>query len=162
MCRSARRAAALPLLCLAAATTGCGGEGEPRAATMTAEQIHREIEAVHQARPKEPQSFRLSPIRAGDWNSASGPPACSFATPGGVLLLADRTRAVIRVGRNLLNLPAAGPTDPSGAFYRAGRTTISIGAPKTARPDQHSLAASVAGLSWSTAGTWSCNGGASS
>ena len=158
MSRSARRAAALPILCLAAATAGCG-EGEPRAATMTPEQIHREIEAVHQARPKEQQSFRLSPLRVGDWDSASRPPACSFATAGGVLLLADQTRAVIRIGQNLLNLEAAGPIDPSGAFYRAGRTTISIGAPKTSRPDQHSLAASVAGQSLRTAGTWSCNGG---
>jgi hypothetical protein len=125
---------------------------------MTPEQIHREIEALHQARPKEPQSFRLTPLRAGDWDSASGPPACSFATPGGVLLLADRTRAVSRIGRNLLNLAAAGPVDSSGAFYRAGRSTLSIGAPKTAKPDEHSLAASVAGRSWRTAGTWSCNG----
>lgn len=125
---------------------------------MTPEQIHREIEALHQARPKEQQSFRLSPLRAGDWGSASGPPACSFATPGGVLMLADKGRTVIRIGRNLLNLAAAGPVDSSGAFYRAGASTVSIGAPKTAQPDEHSLAASVAGRSWRTAGTWSCNG----
>lgn len=134
MCRSARRAAVLPILCLMTATTACGGEEEPRASTMTPEQIHREIEAVHQARPKE-QSFRLSPLRAGDWNAASGSAVCSFATPGGVLLLADRTRAVARIGRNLLNLTAGGPIDASAAFYRAGRSTISIGAPKTSRPD---------------------------
>ncbi|HEV2079048.1 MAG TPA: hypothetical protein VGR19_04000 [Allosphingosinicella sp.] len=124
---------------------------------MTPEQIHREIEALHQARPKE-QSFRLSPLRVGDWDPASGPPACSFATAGGVLLLADQSRAVVRIGRNLLNLAAAGPIDASGAFYRAGQSTISIGAPKTAKPDEHSLAASVADQSWRTAGTWSCNG----
>jgi len=124
---------------------------------MTPEQIHREIEAVHQARPQE-QSFRLSPLRSGDWNAASGSPVCSFATPGGVLLLADQTRAVARIGRNLLNLTAAGPIGASGAFYRTGRAMISVGAPKTARPDQHILAASFPGQSWRTAGTWSCNG----
>lgn len=156
MCRSARRAAALPILCLFAAATACG-EDEPRASTMTAEQLHREIEAVHQARPKE-QSFSLSPLRVGDWNAASGPPACSFATPGGVLLLADRSKAVVRVGRNLPNLAAAGPVDASGGFYRAGRMTISIGAPKTAGPGRHSIAASFAGASWRSEGTWSCNG----
>lgn len=157
MCRSPRRAAALPILC-SIAMTACGSEEEPRASTMTPEQLHREIEALHQAQPKE-QSFRLSPLQAGDWNAAAGQPACSFARQEGVLLLADRNKAVLRIGRNLITLPAAGPVDASGAFYRGGRITVSLGAPRTARPDQHRIAASSAGESWRADGTWSCKGG---
>ena len=150
------RAAAWPILCCLAATTGCEKEEEPRAYNMSPDQLYREIEAIRELRPQE-QSLRLAALRVGDWSSAEGSALCSFANEDGVLLMADQKRAVARIAGHLMNLQAGGPVDVLGGFYRAGRFTISIGAPRGANPGRHRIAVSLRDEEpWETAGTWSC------
>ena len=123
---------------------------------MTPEELYREIEAIREARPQE-QAFRLSPLRAGDWNAALGSPVCSFANESGVLLMADASKAVARIAGRPITLRAAGPVDASAGFYRAGALTVSVAAPRSEKPGRHRIAASLARETpWEVEGTWSC------
>jgi hypothetical protein len=113
------------------AVAGCGPEREQTASEKSAEQLTREIEAVAELKPPVKEGdlpISLVPLKRSDLAQLShGPIACYLFRGEKIYLATTGADAILRINGRLTHVLAGGPVGPTGGFFTARDTRVSIG-----------------------------------